>query len=72
MTLEQKLSKLLQPNDAKKASFFKFTCKTTEDKKYSLKNIINMDKVPLTFDCPPNCTIDTCNVKSVSITTTSS
>ncbi|GFX68667.1 uncharacterized protein TNCV_1800801 [Trichonephila clavipes] len=28
-----------------------------------------MDKVPLTFDCPPNRTVDTCGVKTVSITT---
>ncbi|GFY07774.1 pogo transposable element with KRAB domain [Trichonephila clavipes] len=29
-----------------------------------------MDEVLLTFDCPPNCTVDTCGVKTVSITTT--
>ncbi|KAF8789426.1 Pogo transposable element with KRAB domain like protein [Argiope bruennichi] len=29
-----------------------------------------MDEVPLTFDCPPNRTVDTCGVKTVSITTT--
>ncbi|GFW78533.1 pogo transposable element with KRAB domain [Trichonephila clavipes] len=28
-----------------------------------------MDEVPLTFDCPPNRTVDTCGVKKVSITT---
>ncbi|GFU78942.1 pogo transposable element with KRAB [Trichonephila clavipes] len=28
-----------------------------------------MDEVPLTFDCPPNRTVDTCGVKTVSITT---
>ncbi|GFV95201.1 pogo transposable element with KRAB [Trichonephila clavipes] len=38
--------------------------------KYSLKNIINMDEVQLTFDCPPNRSVNTCGVKTVSITTT--
>ncbi|GFT48397.1 hypothetical protein TNCV_4709291 [Trichonephila clavipes] len=28
-----------------------------------------MDEVQLTFDCPPNRTVDTCGVKTVSITT---
>ena len=56
--------------EAKKASFLQFTRKAIEDGKYSLKNIINMDEVPLTFDCPPNRTVDTCGVKTVSLTTT--
>jgi transposase-like protein len=56
--------------DEKKASFLQFTRKVIAEGKYSLKNIINMDEVPLTFDCPPNRTVDTCGVKTVSITTT--
>ncbi|GFV51535.1 pogo transposable element with KRAB domain [Trichonephila clavipes] len=56
--------------EKKKASFFQFTRKVIAEGKYSLKNIINMDEVKLTFDCPPNRTVDTCGVKTVSITTT--
>lgn len=56
--------------EAKKASFLQFTRKAIEDGKYPLKNIINMDEVPLTFDCPPNRTVDTSGVKTVSLTTT--
>lgn len=56
--------------EVKKASFLDFTRKAIEDGKYSLKNIINLDEVPLTFDCPPNRTVNTCGEKSISITTT--
>ncbi|GFV99058.1 anaphase-promoting complex subunit 1 [Trichonephila clavipes] len=56
--------------DEKKASFLQFTRKVIAEGKYSLKNIINVDEVPLTFDCPPNRTVDTCGVKTISITTT--
>ncbi|GFU21720.1 pogo transposable element with KRAB domain [Trichonephila clavipes] len=56
--------------DEEKASFLQFTRKVIAEGKYSLKNIINMDEVPLKFDCPPNRTVDTCGVKTVSITTT--
>lgn len=56
--------------EEKKESFLTFTKKAIKDGKYSLKSIINMDEVPLTFDCPPNRTVDTCGVKTVSLTTT--
>ncbi|KFM61528.1 Pogo transposable element with KRAB, partial [Stegodyphus mimosarum] len=56
--------------DEKKASFLQFTRKLIAEGKYSLKNVINMDEVPLTFDCPPNRTVDTCGVKTISIITT--
>ncbi|GFX09974.1 pogo transposable element with KRAB domain [Trichonephila clavipes] len=56
--------------DEKKTSFLQFTRKVIAEGKYSLKNIINMDEVPLTFDCQPNRTVDTCGVKTVSVTTT--
>ncbi|KAF8774264.1 Pogo transposable element with KRAB domain like protein [Argiope bruennichi] len=54
----------------KKTSFLQVTRKVIAEGKYSLKNIINMDEVPLTFDCPPNRTVDTCGMKTVSVTTT--
>ena len=44
------------PGDSgkKKASFLNFTKEAIEKGKYSLRNVINVDEVPLTFDCPLN------------------
>ena len=52
------VSQAVPGKEEKKASFLNFTKEAIEKGKYSLKNVINMDEVPLTFDCPPNRTVD--------------
>ena len=48
----------------------KFIADKIEEKKFSHSQIINMDEVPLHFDCPPNRTVSKSGEKSVPITTT--
>lgn len=54
----------------KKESFLQFVKDLISEKGFKESQIINMDEVPLTFDCPPNRTIDRTGEKSISITTT--
>lgn len=54
----------------KAEDFLKYVKEKIEEKNFSLKEIINMDEVPLCFDCPPNYTVDSRGKDSISITTT--
>lgn len=54
----------------KKENFLDFVNKLREEKKFKLYQLINMNKVPLTFDCPPNRTVTSVGEKCVSISTT--
>lgn len=56
--------------EEKAKDFLTYTKKIIREKKLSPKEIINMDEVPLCFDCPPNYTVDSRGKESISITTT--
>lgn len=56
--------------EEKKVSFLNFLAKLIEEKKFNHAQIINMDEVPLTFDCPSNRTVSKSGEKSISIITT--
>ncbi len=66
-TIGQKL-----PDDwkEKKESFLQFVKDLIDKKGVKESQIINMDEVPLTFDCPPNRTVNKTGEKSISIVTT--
>lgn len=66
-TVGQKL-----PDDweEKQKGFLEYFLKLRNDGDYDLKHIINMDEVPLMFDCPPNKTVQEKNSTTVSIATT--
>lgn len=54
----------------KKESFLNYTMKVINDEKLADCQIINMDEVPLTFDCPPNRTVNKQGEKTIPIITT--
>lgn len=54
----------------KKASFLKYTAEIINLQGLNEGQIINMDEVPLSFDCPSNRTVSGTGEKTVSITTT--
>lgn len=54
----------------KKQSFLQYVHKIIVEEKFSKESIINMDEVPLTFDCPPNRTVSLKGEKTVSLVTT--
>lgn len=56
--------------EKKKSSFLMHIKNIIEEKKLKPSQIINMDEVPLTFDCPPNRTVCKTGDKSVPIVTT--
>lgn len=56
--------------EAKVKDFVDYFTELRNTHKYELKHIVNMDEVPLAFDCPPNKTVETTNAASVSIVTT--
>lgn len=51
--------------------FLQYVKKLTEEKQLSHKEIINIDEVPLCFDCPSNFTVDSQGKENIFITTTS-
>lgn len=54
----------------KKADFLKYVAEKIEENNFSTAQIINMDEVPLTFDCPPSRTVNTIGEKTIGIVTT--
>lgn len=54
----------------KKDDFLKYVRDIIAEKKLQLPQIINMDETPLTFDCPPNRTVDEVGAKTITILTT--
>lgn len=53
-----------------KASFLKYVAEKIKENNFSTAQIINMDEVPLTFDCPPSRTVNTIGEKTIGIVTT--
>lgn len=66
-TVGQKL-----PDDweIKRSDFLKFTHEQIKENKFSTDQVINMDEVPLTFDCPPSRTVNKVGESTVGIITT--
>ena len=66
-TVGQKL-----PSDweIKAERFYEYVKKIIDDNKFTSESIINMDEVPLCFDCPPNRTVSSKGEKSIPISTT--
>lgn len=56
--------------EQKVEDFLNYVKEIIKEKNFSPKEIINMDEVPLCFDCPPNYTVDSRGKESISITTT--
>lgn len=56
--------------EEKKESFLSFVKSKVEELGLKNSQVINMDEVPLSFDCPPNRTVEEVGAKSVNIITT--
>lgn len=56
--------------EEKKSSFLNYVTDIIREKKFSMAQVVNMDEVPLTFDCPPSRTVNTTGEKSINIITT--
>lgn len=54
----------------KKKKFLEFVMKLKNEKNFKPSQLINMDEVPLTFDCPPSRTVTSTGENSVFISTT--
>ena len=73
LTLRQKThiaQKLPKDIDEKVHNFFAFVIKERKRLDFALKNIINMDEMPMYFDMPGNTTVDKVGSKTVSVKTT--
>lgn len=56
--------------EEKQASFRDYIHTVIKEQKFPDSHVINMDEVPLTFDCPPNRTVDSKGVKTITVATT--
>ena len=73
LTLRQKThiaQKLPKDIDEKVHNFFAFVIKEQKRLDFALKNIINMDEMPMHFDMPGNTTVNKVGSKIVSVKTT--